>query len=81
MQAWSCEGGLGWSTWEGVEAPEEAGEGGFDEGSKGTIPTGTMLQLLWFLGHIRWIFSFFSSSMSLQDKTTKPSQLWFSPLV
>ena len=48
-----------------VDGGEEAGEGGFDEGSKGRMPTGTILQFLWFLGHMRWILSFLSSSRSL----------------
>lgn len=55
----------------GVEAAEDTGEGGFDEGSKGRMPTGTRVQFLWFLGHIRCIFSFLSSSMSLQDDETE----------
>jgi hypothetical protein len=67
-------------TWGGVEAAEDVGdggfdegEGGFDEGSKGTIPTGTMLQFLWFLGHSRWIFSFFNSSKSLSKRRNRVS--------
>lgn len=53
--------------WGSVEAAEDAGEGGFDEGSRGRRPTGTILQFLWFLGHMRWILSFLSSSRSLAD--------------
>ena len=56
-----------------MEAAEDAGEGGFDAGSKGRSPTGTMLQFLWFLGHMRWIFSFLSSSMSLADEDENES--------
>ena len=52
---------------EAAEEAGDAGEGGFDEGSKGRMPTGTILQFLWFLGHRRWTLSFLSSSRSLSD--------------
>ena len=53
---------------------EDAGQGGFKAGRRGRMPTGTMLQFLWFLGHIMWILSFFSSSMSLEnDERSQPT--------
>lgn len=78
MQTPSCDGvqSVG-SVCGGGET--DVGDGGFDGGSKGTIPTGTMLQFLWFLGHIRWIFSFFSSSMSLQGDDETESALVVRP--